>query len=220
MKQVMKIQLVLLCVLLALTGCTTSSTVRNVELNELVSKAFQLCSDWYGIMEFSFQDDVQGTVLYLEQWENGNCVDSELIAYGGTSRKESLYITSKILQDDNQLYWKGSQWELLSDAEGIDTRYEPIIIKFPDSDVAFSGFTGGFLGEADKKTVKLVPGQNYILAMQAYALPERGVPIFSCETLMEEPENIKEYDCIVLLRLNTYAAEEEAEAVGKNQLKL
>ena len=72
-------KLLLLCCILALclTGCAASqSTVRGVQLSDREQKIAALGDYTVGVLEFSFQQDVQGFLWQREIWKYGELVEA------------------------------------------------------------------------------------------------------------------------------------------------
>lgn len=213
MKKIAWSTLTLTCILvLLLAGCTKDkdSTIKYYNLSEREKIIAQFSSDWFGIYDFSFYDDVQGAALYLDQWQNGKVVHSDLIASGSTTYLKSCYISVKSLVDKNNQHI-GQEGDLRP--AFIDERYikEPIKVKYPkDADSVQAGRVK-FLGEDGPKQNRLRPNNSYILAIQSYQFDEADQSMLTCEGVMEDPSQIKKENYIVVLRLQAFATKEEAE---------
>lgn len=189
MRKVVWSTLIVICILLLLlAGCTKDkySTMKYYNLSNREKTIADFSSDWFGIIDFSFQDDVQGGALYLDQWQNGGMIHSNLIAKGSTTYLNSCYVSVKSLVDKNNQHI-GQEWNVRP--IHIDEYYneQSIKVKFPkDAENVECGLVR-FLGEYGPKKNRLRANNGYILAVQSYLYDGVNENYLTCEELMEDP---------------------------------
>lgn len=206
-------KIVLLCCILALclTGCAASqSTVRGVQLSDREQKIAALGDYTVGVLEFSFQQDVQGFLWQREIWKYGELVEANIAAYGGTDTLEALYIAHKQGKNDD-----GSPeitWEMLKAEKNGYSKGSPAIqVAFPECKDKEFGWASGFWGQDNTKSMALEAGKSYILSAETMDLMGDGWMGIPCGEYTAQEQFIKDSDCVILLRMDTFATAEEAE---------
>ena len=213
MKSMAKKLLLLCCILaLCLTGCGgKASTVRGVQLTEREQRIAALAGDNAGVIEFSFAEDIQGMILQKEIWKYGQLQVANMVAYGGTDTMQALYISHR--RDRINEGIPEIRWELLKAEENTYSQVKPFVqIAFPECKDKEFGCSSSFWGWDNKKPVTLEAGNSYILSVEAIDLLGDGWMGISCGAYAEQERFIKGNDCVILLRLDTFATAEEAEA--------
>lgn len=214
MKQTMKQLLCLCCVLLlSLTGCTSNqSTVKFVKQTDQEKKIAFTTADAFGIWDFSFQDDIQGIALSIDVWEYGKCTDFGLFYNGSAQDTKACYISMKTEYTDQSIE---SQWQWLRDMGVGTAKTSPIKRSIPLTE-EYSGWTY-HLGN-DEELMVLEPGESYVLAVQNYDLKGDGMGGACCRNLKDALSSLATEEYVIVLRLQTFATQEEAENIGKKQL--
>ncbi len=206
-------KLLLLCCILALclTGCAAGkSTVRGVQLSDREQKIAALGDYTVGVLEFSFQQDVQGFLWQWEIWKHGELAEANIAAYGGTDTLETLYIGHK--KGKNVDGSPEITWEMLDAWKNGYRKLSPTIqVAFPEcKDKAF-GCASGFWGQDNTKPMALEAGKSYILSAETMDLMGDGWMGIPCGEYTAQEQFIKDSDCVILLRMDTFATAEEAE---------
>ena len=214
----------LLCCILAfcLTGCTADkstdeSTVRGVQLSDREKKIAML-GDYTaaGVLEFSCQQDVQGYLLQREIWKYGELAEESIAAYGGADSLEALYIGHK--QEKNSEGAPEITWELLRVRKDGYGKGSPFLrVAFPEcKDKEFS-WSSQFWGQNRTEPIVLEAGKSYILAVESIDLGNDGWMDVGCGEYAEQEQNIKDSDCVILLRMDTFATAKEAKAEAETR---
>ncbi len=214
MKPTVKKLLLLCCVLaLCLTGCGgKASTVRGVQLTEREQAIAALADGAVAGLEFAFQEDIQGFVLQREIWKYGNLMEPAVVAYGDTDSLQALYICEK--QENNadnirQIIWEG----VLAEKETVQ-RIPLAQISFPEcKDNATFAQVTHIWGREEQEAMTLQAGDSYILAVKCVDLNDDGMTGVRCGSYEEAQALLQEHDdCVILLRMDTFATAQEAEA--------
>ena len=214
----------LLCCILAfcLTGCTADkstdeSTVRGVQLSDREKKIAML-GDYTaaGVLEFSCQQDVQGYLLQREIWKYGELTETGIMAYGGTDSLEALYIGHK--QEVNSEGFPEFAWRILEARKSATRKFAPTIqVAFPEGEDIICGWASDFLGRRSTEPIVLEVGKSYILSVESIDLGDDGWQDVWCGEYAEQEQNIKDSDCVILLRMDTFATAKEAKAEAETK---
>ena len=231
MKSTVKKLLLLGCVLaLCLTGCGgKASTVRYVPFDEWDGKAAVLemapdMSPLKGVLEFDFQEDVQGIAFYCDVWQDGQCIaTTPQLRAGGTEQTKSLCIS--IGMEDTSCRWdlveKGP--EALDGGEVTNALLPLMETELPVAGKGSYGSKAAFIGKTIKNhTVRLKAGESYVLAAQIFDLnidmeKEDGNYYMHSDVDDVEIDNLdlQKYEYAIVLRMDTYASAQDAEAAAK-----
>ena len=222
-RTVMKV-LALCCILaLYLTGCGAQSTVTGKPFDvEGAEYYLKLANGWFHEFEFDFQDDVQGMILAQEVWQNGVCTDEQIITYGGTGGKQSYYLYSEKLQDEEKepdfIGTTLSIWAV-SEIDGggqLGSKFAPLERRFPQV-VTMEYY------DAISKEQTLEAGKEYVLFLQMEQFGDE-VLAATCDDLnraLAEGNGLDEllHNCsyAIILKMSTFATEAEAEASGQTK---
>ena len=206
MKSMAKKLLLLCCILaLCLTGCGgKASTVHGVQLTEREKNIAALAGGTVDVLEFSFADDIQGFILQTEIWKYGELLEANVITYGDTDATQALYILHKQKNRDGGI--PEITWDIQRTQKNGRSNGRFIQIAFPDCKDKEFGLSSYFWGG---DTLKV--GSSYILSAENIHLG-KGLTALSCGAYAEQEQHIKDSDCVILLRLDTFATAEEAEA--------
>ncbi len=206
------------CILtLCLTGCAAKqSTVQGVQLSDREEKIAALGNYMVGILEFSLQEDVQGYLLQREIWKYGELAAESIAAYGGADSLEALYIGHK--QEKNSEGAPEITWELLRVRKDGYGKGSPFLrVAFPEcKDKEFS-WSSQFWGQNRTEPIVLEAGKSYILAVESIDLGNDGWMDVGCGEYAEQEQNIKDSDCVILLRMDTFATAKEAKAEAETR---
>lgn len=213
----------LLCCILAfcLTGCTADksadeSTVRGVQLSDREKKIAMLGDYTVGILEFSLQQDVQGYLLQREIWKYGELTEESIAAYGAANSLETLYIGHK--QENNSEGIPEITWEMLRVRNDGYSKGSPFLrVAFPECKDKEFGWSSGFWGENSTEPIVLEAGKSYILSVEVIDLYNGNWKAVLCGEYTEQEQNIKDNDCVILLRMDTFATAKEAKAEAETK---
>ncbi len=212
-------KLLLLCCLLALclAGCSADksadkSTVCGVQLSDREKKIAML-ADYTaaGVLEFSCKQDVQGYLLQREIWKYGELTEESIIAYGDTDSLEALYVGHK--EKTNSEGAPEITWEMLRAGRNATSKFVPAMqVAFPECKDKEFGWASDFLGRSSTESIVLEAGRSYILSVELVDLGSGGWRGVGCGEYTEREQNIKDNDCVILLRMDTFATAQQAKA--------
>lgn len=163
-----------------------------------------------GVLEFSFEEDIQGMILQWEIWKYGELLEANVVAYGGTDTMQALYILHK--QENSNDGVPKITWEMLDVGETGYSKFGPFIqIAFPECKDKGFGLSSSVWGQASTKPMMLKAGNSYILSAGAVDLIGDGWLDIPSGDYTEQEQNIKGSDCVILLRMDTFVTAEDAE---------
>lgn len=197
---------------LCLTGCTTDeSTVRGVQLSDREKNIAMLGDYTVGILEFSLQQDVQGYLLQREIWKYGELTEESIVAYGAADSLETLYIGHK--QENNSEGIPEITWEMLRVRNDGYSKGSPFLrVAFPECKDKEFGWSSGFWGENSTEPIVLEAGKSYILSVEVIDLYNGNWKAVLCGEYTKQEQDIKDNDCVILLRMDTFATAQQAKA--------
>lgn len=197
---------------LCLTGCTTDeSTVRGVQLSDREKNIAMLGDYTVGILEFSLQQDVQGYLLQREIWKYGELTEESIAAYGAADSLETLYIGHK--QENNSEGIPEITWEMLRVRNDGYSKGSPFLrVAFPECKDKEFGWSSGFWGENSTEPIVLEAGKSYILSVEVIDLYNGNWKAVLCGEYTKQEQDIKDNDCVILLRMDTFATAQQAKA--------
>ncbi len=199
------------CTFTGAAGRKGGSTLQYVTLTSREQSIASISGDFTALMEIEFTDEIGGMALYIEQWANGEKLDSSLLMSGAANERLNLYLTSDILKNE-ELRWIGAEWNIMYEQQGTRVTNSPINYTFPDNHQALGSSSRAY-GQASGKKTALIPGEDYILAARFFALTEsKLVSGRTCEAITEDESLLSDFDYVNLIRLVLYATEEEAPA--------
>ena len=198
-----------------LIGCSNKNdnTLTNVALTEKEKVIASFSGDMFSVLKINFNREIGGMALYLEEWKDGEKINVSTLSYGGTTKENELYISSDISVDSNSK-WNGTEWKLITKYQGARATSDVQTFQFGDGITAV-GSSYSILGENQKTKIKLDPVEKYVLAARFFDLSGMGLKSVTCESLNENEELLKEFDYVVLLKLDLYRTEEEAERLNE-----
>lgn len=197
---------------LCLTGCTTDeSTVRGVQLSDREKNIAMLGDYTVGILEFSLQQDVQGYLLQREIWKYGELTEESIAAYGAADSLETLYIGHK--QENNSEGIPEITWEMLRVRNDGYSKGSPFLrVAFPECKDKEFGWSSGFWGENSTEPIVLEAGKSYILSVEVIDLYNGNWKAVLCGEYTKQEQDIKDNDCVILLRMDTFSTAQQAKA--------
>lgn len=197
---------------LCLTGCTADeSTVRGVQLSDREKNIAMLGDYTVGILEFSLQQDVQGYLLQREIWKYGELTEESIAAYGAADSLETLYIGHK--QENNSEGIPEITWEMLRVRNDGYSKGSPFLrVAFPECKDKEFGWSSGFWGENSTEPIVLEAGKSYILSVEVIDLYNGNWKAVLCGEYTKQEQDIKDNDCVILLRMDTFATAQQAKA--------
>ena len=197
---------------LCLTGCTADeSTVRGVQLSDREKNIAMLGDYTVGILEFSLQQDVQGYLLQREIWKYGELTEESIAAYGAADSLETLYIGHK--QENNSEGIPEITWEMLRVRNDGYSKGSPFLrVAFPECKDKEFGWSSGFWGENSTEPIVLEAGKSYILSVEVIDLYNGNWKAVLCGEYTKQEHDIKDNDCVILLRMDTFATAQQAKA--------
>ncbi len=191
------------------SGRMGGSTLKYVALTSREQSIASISGDFTALMELKFTKEIGGVALYIEEWANGEKLDSSLLMSGGTNEWLNLYLTSDILKND-EFSWVGAEWNLMYEQQGTRVTLRPMNYTFPDNSQAIGSSKSAY-GQTSGKKAALTPGEDYILAARFFTLTEsKLVSGRTCEAITEDESLLSDFDYVSLIRLVLYATEEEA----------
>lgn len=204
-------------VALCLTGCTTDeSTVRGVQLSDREKNIAMLGDYTVGILEFSLQQDVQGYLLQREIWKYGELTEESIAAYGAADSLETLYIGHK--QENNSEGIPEITWEMLRVRNDGYSKGSPFLrVAFPECKDKEFGWSSGFWGENSTEPIVLEAGKSYILSVEVIDLYNGNWKAVLCGEYTKQEQDIKDNDCVILLRMDTFATAQQAKAEAETR---
>lgn len=141
------------------------------------------------LYEINIGDSVKSGKIYVEQWVDGNCVKSSPVNM--TKYADSIEILMSERYENNVSVGTDVQIETNQYGGSLIT-YFP----YPENlNIVGWGFNGY---ELDEK-VKISADEEVILAAKVFDTGE-GVRIFTCETLINDPERIQNANCMIVVR--------------------
>lgn len=202
---------------LCLTGCTTDeSTVRGVQLSDREKNIAMLGDYTVGILEFSLQQDVQGYLLQREIWKYGELTEESIAAYGAADSLETLYIGHK--QENNSEGIPEITWEMLRVRNDGYSKGSPFLrVAFPECKDKEFGWSSGFWGENSTEPIVLEAGKSYILSVEVIDLYNGNWKAVLCGEYTKQEQDIKDNDCVILLRMDTFATAQQAKAEAETR---
>lgn len=218
MKNTIRSIVALCCIMaLCLTGCAAGkSTVQGVQLSDREKNIAALGDYRVGVLEFAFQQDIQGFIVQGEIWKFGELVKNDIVTYGENSSLEALYVAHK--QETNSDGSPEITWEMLKVEKNGYSKGSPFAqLVFPECKDNGFGWASSFWGQDSIKPMALEAGKSYILSAEAMDLTGDGFMGIPCGDYTAQEQCIKDSDCVILLRMDTFATAEEAETEAKNR---
>lgn len=222
MKQITRKLVVLFCVIaLCLVGCSRASTVTDKPFDIYGAQYYKnlLGGDLHAF-NFSMRDDIGGIVLTQEVWQNGTCTDTALLSSGESRGLQSYYLFLERLQDEDSHVWRGNRltiWSVVHKDDGeIQSKLGPAEYEFPKA--AQSELFDTISSSKNTKT-KLEAGKSYILALWMESFGEGIDAQIRCKDFLQKDyqETLRDCNYAIVLRLDTYATEIEAEEAASHQ---
>lgn len=142
----------------------------------------------------SFGDEIKRATIYIEEWQNGVCIDDKAAIYAAPF--DSLSITQNIPRDND--VWTGLDVGVYVDGNGG----APLLASFhfPDGTHYFGESWCEYGMDSESEKLEITAGTEYILAAMVFD-DGSGIRVFNCETLMAEPERLASYQYAVVVRV-------------------
>lgn len=187
----------------SITGCSKSggSWIKNHELTDREQMIADISGDFTRVLEINYDSDIKGQALYMDEWQNGTRVNSNLLLQGKAEKKEEYVMSTTIPENKEQLEWKISNGE---------QSMNPKTKNFPETDSNIASITAA-IADDKEDSYNLKSGGEYILAVRAFQLTGDSIKSITCGSAKECEERLKEYEYAVVLRLKTFATAKEAE---------
>ena len=202
---------VLFLLMLCLTGCGVSSKIEAKPFDVAGAGFYKnlMDADFHGY-SFDFQDNIQGQLMTLEVWQKGECTENHILWAGGVQSEKSqeYYLAMERIRDNNQtigVQLRGTTYTV-DDGFGVQSMLAPITVMFPQ-------ISKSYVFSPMNDVLKVEPGSEYILAFWDIG-QGNGHKSVLMGTLNETDyrETIQESDYIILLKIQLFASEKEAEA--------
>lgn len=159
---------------------------------------------------------MQGYLLQREVWKYGELTEESIAAYGSADSLEALYIGHK--KENNSEGAPEITWEMLREWKDGYGKGSPFLrVVFPEAKDKEFGWASGFLGQDRTEPIILEAGKSYILAVESIALGNDGWMDVGCGEYAEQEQNIKDSDCVILLRMDTFATAKEAKVEAETR---
>lgn len=141
--------------------------------------------------EVNIGSQVGGAVIVAELWKDGQCTKSTPLTVNKDTKKIDF---SFLVEDENN----GLNVQIETDqvSGSVLTCFE-----LPEDVKGYS-----FTAYEDKEIINISAGEEVLLGAMAFDTG-KGVRIIDCESLISQPERIKEYSCILVIRA-TFTAEQ------------
>ena len=217
MKEKWKLLMLLISIVgIFLTGCGASSTIEGRVFDAEGSRHYRnlIDADLHSFA-FDYQDDIQGTVMTLEVWQNGICTETHMLGQGryAQNKTDEYYIVMEHVRDeDNNCI--GMEFRSLSySSDGQMAAHSmlvPVKLHFTSS---FDSYAFGFV---DGK-LKVEPGNMYILGFWDMDMADDGHTDISIDSLNSTnyQEVMQKSEYIIILKEQLFNTVEEAEALTK-----
>lgn len=206
-----KLASVLCVAVMLLTGCTPASTIEGKPFDVDGAGYYKnlLHADFHGYA-FHFEDDIKGQLMTQEVWQDGECIDINVLWHGGVdadSSKEYYLAAFRMLDEENRHI--GQELHGMTSKEdgkqAVHATLAPVQNVFP---MPASSYGYAFLDD----TLKVEANGTYILALWDIEQDTKGFKPLNLNNMhnADYAEQIKDHDYVILLKLRLFATEEEA----------
>ena len=209
----------ILAVSLLATGCSQAgkaSDVTPVTLTEREKQIAALVGEYPFVVDVNYPKDVKGTVLSYEVWENGSMVENNVVMFGGSADESNKESFTMIYDIDDE--WKNCKLNLSSTSARTSFDISLLNDKNSAPNAAIPSFAAA--EDVDEYyNVKLVPGGSYVLSALTLSYGN------SMEAINHGKGDYKDFtseidknNTCVLVRLDTFASEKDAEKYADSML--
>lgn len=146
--------------------------------------------------EVNIGHEVVGGAVVAELWESGQCVQSAPLTFNGETERIGLSITVDGHGTTDGSRGLSVQMDTNEASNSVLTYFE-----LPQN---VSGYS--FSAYEDGEIIHIAAGEERLLGAMAFDTGA-GVRVPDCESLMDDPERIKEYSFILILRASFAAGE-------------
>lgn len=182
--------LIFIVLLLSLTGCSN-----NQDTLKFIHENTGLPNKESVSYEVNIGNLVGGATIVAELWQNGDCTASTPLTLNYETEK--LYISYLIDGFGTDGGKKGLNVQIETNAvSGSVLSY----FELPPEIYGYS-----FTAYDDKEVIPVSADKDVILCAMAFDIGA-GIRTFDCSSLIDEPERLQEYSCIVIVRA-TFTAE-------------
>ena len=204
-----KLAAVLCTVVIFLTGCTPASTIEGKPFD--VDGAWHynnlLHADFWGYA-FHFEDDIKGQLMTQEVWQDGECIDINVLWHGGVepdTSREYYLAAFRMLDEENRHIGQELQG-MTSKEDGkqaVHATLAPVQNVFP---MPTGSYGYAFLDD----TLKVEANGTYILALWDYEQDTEGFKPLNLDRMhnTDYTEQLKDHDYVILLKLQLFDTEE------------
>ena len=208
----------ILAVSLLATGCSQAgkaSDVTPVTLTEREKQIAALSGEYPFVVDVNYPEDVKGTVLSYEVWKNGSMVENNVVMFGGSADENNKESFTMIYDIDDD--WKNCKLNLSSTS--ARTSFDISLLNKDEKapNAVMPSFGAEDVGE--EYNVKLVPGGSYVLSALTLSYGN------SMEVINHGKGDYKDFtseidknNTCVLVRLDTFASEKDAEKYADSML--
>ena len=206
-----KLAAVLCTVVIFLTGCTPASTIEGKPFDVDGAGYYKnlLHADFHGYA-FHFQDDIKGQLMTQEVWQDGECIDINVLWHGGvdTDASKEYYLAAFQMRDEEnrhigqELQGKTSRE---NSEQAVHATLAPVQNVFPMPTASY-----GYYFVED--TLKVEANGTYILALWDYEQDTKGFKPLDLDKMhnTDYTEQLKDHDYVILLKLQLFDTEEAA----------
>ena len=209
----------ILAVSLLATGCSQvgkASDVTPITLTEREKQIAALVGEYPFVVDVNYPKDVKGTVLSYEVWENGSMVENNVVMFGGSADENNKESFTMIYDIDDD--WKNCKLNLSSTSARTSFDISLLNDKNSAPNAAIPSFAAA--EDVDEYyNVKLVPGGSYVLSALTLSYGN------SMEAINHGKGDYKDFtseidknNTCVLVRLDTFASEKDAEKYADSML--
>lgn len=141
------------------------------------------------LYEANLGDKVGGATVVAQLWQNGECIESTPLTCNNETRK--IRISLFTVGNGTENSPNGLQVQIGTDeASGSVLTY----FELPPN---ISGYS--FAAYEEGETIHATPGEEILLGAMAFDTGT-GVRTMDCKSLIDEPEKINGYSCILVIR--------------------
>ena len=209
----------ILAVSLLATGCSQAgkaSDVTPITLTEREKQIAALVGEYPFVVDVNYPKDVKGTVLSYEVWKNGSMAENNVVMFGGSADESNKEAFTMIYDIDDD--WKNCKLNLSSTSARTSFDISLLNDKNSAPNAAMPSFAAA--EDVDEYyNVKLVPGGSYVLSALTLSYGN------SMEAINHGKGDYKDFtseidknNTCVLVRLDTFASEKDAEKYADSML--
>lgn len=174
----------ILALVICLAGCKSKQDTLKF-IYENVGLPNKECASY----EVNIGNKVGGATVVAELWRNGECTKSTPLILNNETDK--IYVSLLVDEFGEEDGAKGLNVQIETDeASGSILTY----FELPTETIGYS-----FTAYDDKEIIKVTAGEELLIGAMAFDTGD-GVRTVDCRSLTDEPEKIKGYSCVLIIR--------------------